>query len=206
MKHAKPSIVVAPRSTMEAECLAITLESLDMTAVMSPTPRSVLTVVALPRGDTSLDQRLVREVTAWRLPTLLLVETVGPWTIAMARAVDAVGLVSWDSTPSMVAQVIRNQLEGRSVPSMGGTTAQDPFVNLTEREREVISLVALGDHDEDIARRLRISPHTARAHVQNCLTKLDVTNRHAAAALARNSDVMRTRLQDLRSLGSRVGV
>lgn len=205
MKHPKPSIVVAPRATMEAECLAIMLESMDMAPVSSPTPRSVLTVVALPRGDTSLDQTLAREVTAWRLPVLLLVETVGPWTIAMARAVDAVGLVSWDSAASVVAQVIRNQLDGRSAPYLSGTATHDPFANLTEREREVISLVALGDHDEDIARRLRISPHTARAHVQNCLTKLDVTNRHAAAAMARSSDVMQTRLQDLRSLSARTG-
>ncbi|QNN52164.1 helix-turn-helix transcriptional regulator [Nocardioides mesophilus] len=201
MRTKKPSVVVAPWSTLEADCLALTLESLHLTPVAAPLHSSVAIVIALPRGQRFTAQDLAKQTQPWKLPTLLLVDAVEPWTIALGRAVSATAVVSWDSPQPTFAQAIRSLVEGRPTPHLGGPVVDDPFVELTEREREVIALVALGDHDDEIADRLRISPHTARAHVQHSLTKLDVTNRHAAAALARGSGIMRSRLQDLRALG-----
>jgi DNA-binding NarL/FixJ family response regulator len=59
----------------------------------------------------------------------------------------------------------------------------DPF-RLTRREREVLTLVSEGRTNRQIAERLYISDKTASVHVSNILTKLGVTNRGEAAAVA----------------------
>jgi DNA-binding NarL/FixJ family response regulator len=58
---------------------------------------------------------------------------------------------------------------------------------LTTREREVLVLLARGQAKEGIARRLVISPETARTHVQNVLAKLGVHSRLEAAAFVMQS-------------------
>ena len=64
--------------------------------------------------------------------------------------------------------------------------AAGPLHRLTAREREVLALLADGATDREIAATLVISPRTASLHVGNILAKLDVPNRGAAAALARD--------------------
>ncbi|MGI5246656.1 helix-turn-helix domain-containing protein [Dactylosporangium sp. CA-139066] len=56
---------------------------------------------------------------------------------------------------------------------------------LTEREREVLRLVAEGYSNGRIAEQLYISPKTASVHVSRIIAKLDVANRIEAAAAAR---------------------
>ncbi len=53
---------------------------------------------------------------------------------------------------------------------------------LTERELEVLRLVAAGLSDREIAQRLVLSPHTVHRHVANIRTKLGLPPRAAAAA------------------------
>jgi DNA-binding CsgD family transcriptional regulator len=55
---------------------------------------------------------------------------------------------------------------------------------LTNREREVLYLVASGHTDRKIAESLIISPRTVNRHMSNIFAKLDVTSRAAAAAHA----------------------
>lgn len=62
-----------------------------------------------------------------------------------------------------------------------------PFPELTEREREVLALVADGLDNLAIARRLVVNPKTVRNHVSNILAKLHVTSRAAAVARARQA-------------------
>jgi DNA-binding NarL/FixJ family response regulator len=62
-----------------------------------------------------------------------------------------------------------------------------PFPQLTEREREVLGLVARGADNATIARRLFLSEKTVRNHVSACLTKLQVASRAEAVALARDA-------------------
>ncbi|MBV9229015.1 MAG: hypothetical protein JOZ18_06850, partial [Chloroflexi bacterium] len=63
--------------------------------------------------------------------------------------------------------------------------AHAPLDPLSGREREVLSLLAEGASNQQIADQLVISLNTAKRHVKNILAKLDVTNRTQAAARAR---------------------
>ena len=64
-----------------------------------------------------------------------------------------------------------------------GATAS-PKDLLTEREREILALVAQGKANKEIAAELVISERTARTHVSNILSKLDLTSRTQAALWA----------------------
>jgi len=63
---------------------------------------------------------------------------------------------------------------------------------LTERERQVLQLLAEGSSGVQIAARLSISPNTVRTHVQSILTKLQVHSRLEAAAFAVRHGLIRT--------------
>jgi DNA-binding NarL/FixJ family response regulator len=60
-----------------------------------------------------------------------------------------------------------------------------PFAELTQREFDVLDLVAQGLDNQAIARRLVLSPKTVRNHVSNVLSKLHVTDRYQAIVLSR---------------------
>jgi DNA-binding NarL/FixJ family response regulator len=62
-----------------------------------------------------------------------------------------------------------------------------PFPQLSDREREVLDLVAQGCDNHTVARRLFLSEKTVRNHVSACLHKLQVASRAEAVALARDA-------------------
>jgi DNA-binding NarL/FixJ family response regulator len=62
---------------------------------------------------------------------------------------------------------------------------------LTERERQVMALVAGGLSNDEIAVELRISPETARTHVSRAMTKLSVRDRTQLAVLAYETGLVR---------------
>jgi DNA-binding NarL/FixJ family response regulator len=68
-------------------------------------------------------------------------------------------------------------------------TAASPeaFPELTDREREVLELLAQGNNNAGIARKLSISLKTARNHVSNILSKLQVVDRTQAVIVAREA-------------------
>jgi DNA-binding NarL/FixJ family response regulator len=63
----------------------------------------------------------------------------------------------------------------------------EAFPELTDREREVLALIAQGRANADIARQLTISVKTVRNHVSNILSKLQVADRAQAAIRARDA-------------------
>ena len=67
------------------------------------------------------------------------------------------------------------------------TAAAQAFPNLTEREHEILSLMAAGYTNTAIASRLYLSPKTVRNYVSNIFTKLQVSDRPQAIVRAREA-------------------
>jgi DNA-binding NarL/FixJ family response regulator len=61
------------------------------------------------------------------------------------------------------------------------------FPELTERERQLLAMIAQGHNNEEIARRLVLSPKTVRNHVSNIFSKLQVADRAQAIVRAREA-------------------
>jgi PAS domain S-box-containing protein len=72
----------------------------------------------------------------------------------------------------------------REGPPTGGRASRGSRGHLTRREREVLALLARGGTDEQIARKLDLSPATAQTHVRNAKSKLGAKTRAQAVALA----------------------
>jgi DNA-binding NarL/FixJ family response regulator len=73
---------------------------------------------------------------------------------------------------------------------------EDPQVALlSDREREVLALVAGGQTNKEIAQRLIISEHTARNHVSRILEKLDLSRRSEAATFAAQHGLLKDKDQ-----------
>lgn len=66
-------------------------------------------------------------------------------------------------------------------------TAVNSFPDLTEREHEVLGLIAQGKNNSDIAEILVISPKTVRNHITSIFSKLQVADRAEAIVKARNA-------------------
>jgi DNA-binding NarL/FixJ family response regulator len=107
----------------------------------------------------------------------------------------AVGFLTKDVSPDDVTAAIRETMEGESSLSpfvaarmvkyiqRGGMeqTRKAP-TNLTEREDEILRLIARGARDREIAEQLFISESTVKKHVQNVLRKLHARNRVEAVS------------------------
>lgn len=95
-------------------------------------------------------------------------------------------------TPSQLASAIRMVAAGYRVLGPAGeepvTTAPACEADgLSRRERDVLTLIARGLSNAEIARELTLSEHTVKSHVQNLLAKLDVPNRLHAVIYAYES-------------------
>ena len=89
--------------------------------------------------------------------------------------------------------VLHPQVAARVVQELQGAAkdAFNPFTELSERELEVLKLIADGASNEDIAGRLVISEKTVKSHVSNILSKLHVADRTQAAVYAWREGVVR---------------
>jgi NarL family two-component system response regulator LiaR len=90
-----------------------------------------------------------------------------------------------------LASAIRSAFAGKSSLSpeaaqvlMQNVRQPGPVYDLTEREREILSLMVTGIPNNEIAERLIVSRSTVKFHVSNILSKLGVTTRTEAVALA----------------------
>jgi len=83
--------------------------------------------------------------------------------------------------PTVAQRVIHYFQSASSAPG------HTPFPHLTEREREVLTMIAGGLNNGEISRRLVLSPKTVRNHVSNIFSKLHVADRAQAILLAREA-------------------
>jgi NarL family two-component system response regulator LiaR len=126
---------------------------------------------------------------------VVLTSFTGVDKILPAIRAGAMGYILKDSGPEELVRAIRQVNKGDSslhpaiarklLQELSGSSGEgedeDP---LTDREKEVLLLVAQGYHNLDIAERLGISDATVRTHVSHILTKLGLSSRTQAALYA----------------------
>jgi pimeloyl-ACP methyl ester carboxylesterase/DNA-binding CsgD family transcriptional regulator len=126
------------------------------------------TLVVHRRGDRAIPYALGRELAA-SIPKATL------------RPLDGIAHFPWAGDWRSVSRALRTALE----PASPATTADGPEAALlSRREREVLTLVANGLNDQEIAEQLFLSPHTVHRHVANIRHKLGRGSRTAAVAEA----------------------
>jgi DNA-binding NarL/FixJ family response regulator len=113
-----------------------------------------------------------------------LVKDTEPVDLVTAVRVVAQGdsLISPGMTKRLVAEFASRSKEPRPASELGV---------LTEREREVMALVAGGLTNDEIAERLYMSPATARTHVSRAMTKLGARDRTQLVVLAYETGLVR---------------
>ena len=99
---------------------------------------------------------------------------------------------------SLLSPTAAQQAKTRITTLISGTT-QPPGEELTEREREVLALVAKGYTNKQIAEALYVTEKTARNHVSHILDKLGLARRSEAAAYAVEQRLTSTQKRDEQS-------
>jgi DNA-binding NarL/FixJ family response regulator len=112
---------------------------------------------------------------------VLFLSGAGRMSPAAARSAGASGFISKDLEASEVAKAV--QLVG-SGQTLFPTKSTQPEPLLTEREREVLGLIAAGSTNAEIAAQLYLSPHTIKEHTSALYRKLGARNRAEAVQLA----------------------
>jgi NarL family two-component system response regulator LiaR len=111
----------------------------------------------------------------------------------------AIGYLLKDVSADELARAIRAAHSGRATLSPEAAQAlvqasnqpPAPGRDLTEREREVLSLMIEGLNNTQIAGRLTVSPSTIKSHVSSVLSKLGVSSRTEAVTLALRSHIVK---------------
>jgi NarL family two-component system response regulator LiaR len=117
--------------------------------------------------------------------------------VAAAIQAGALGYLLKDSSPDDLLHAIRSVHRGSLVLTqdlafklMQAQPAPVTDERLTERETDVLRLLAQGQSNQEIAFNLHISMTTVRSHVSNILMKLDVSNRTQAALAAQERQLL----------------
>jgi two-component system response regulator DesR len=112
---------------------------------------------------------------------VLLISGAGRMSAAAARAAGASGFVSKDWDAGEVVSAVRRVGLGMT---MFSPKADQPEPMFSEREREVLALIAAGSTNREIAERLYLSPHTVKEHTSALYRKLHARNRAEAVQRA----------------------
>ncbi|HLH63184.1 MAG TPA: response regulator transcription factor [Ktedonobacteraceae bacterium] len=122
---------------------------------------------------------------------VVLTGMLNPTAITQAMQAGANGYLYKDTRASEIRAAIEDAVEGRVhlsprvtellVNQMRPTGRQEP---LTEREREVLQLLARGASNKEIMQALQIAESTVKAHVRSILSKLGVQSRTQAILVA----------------------
>ncbi|SEO75029.1 response regulator [Actinacidiphila rubida] len=156
-------------------------------------PDVILMDVKMPGTDGIAALQLLRDA---QNPARVLIVTsfTEQRTVVPALRAGAAGYVYKDVDPVALADAIRSvhaghvllqpEVAGALLAQDHGTSGTGRATTLTDREREVLGLIADGRSNREIARALVLSEKTVKTHVSNILMKLDLADRTQAALWA----------------------
>ena len=165
-------------------------------------PDVVLMDLVMPGIDGVEATRRLRRVSP-RSQVLVLTSYHQDEHIFPAIRAGALSYLLKDVSPLELAEAVRRAARGEAVlhPRVAARVVQElqgaraeafnPWSDLSERELEVLRLIADGMDNADIAARLVISEKTVKSHVSNILSKLHVGDRTQAAVYAWREGVVR---------------
>lgn len=112
-------------------------------------------------------------------------------SVAPTELLEAIRLVA--SGEALLSPKATRALVGRYLaqPDDGPVATPERLGVLTDREREVVALVAQGLDNDEIAGQLFVSPLTAKTHVSRAMTKLDARNRAQLVVTAYQTGLVR---------------
>ena len=183
----EPDIVVQAVVGTGREAVVAALEHRPDVAVLD---------IAMPDGD---GLSVCAELRQAGLPTRALMLTMfdDDDNVLAALRCGAFGYTLKGAGPDELVAAVRAVARGevlfgagiaaRMLELFGRSASTSPFPQLTEREAEVLGLLASGLDNAVIARRLGVSAKTIRNHISNIITKLHVSDRTAAILRARDA-------------------
>ena len=182
--------LLAPRNGMEVVGEAATgREAVNLARALQPDV--ILMDMIMPELDGPEAITLIKQENP-RARILVLTSFGESKQISAAIQAGALGYLLKDSSPDDLMHAIRSVHRGNLVlpqdlalKLMQPQPAATAFDQLTERETDVLRLLAQGQSNQEIAVNLSISTTTVRSHVSTILMKLGVSNRTQAALIAR---------------------
>jgi len=194
---AQPDIEVAGEASDGEEALA---------EVRELRPDIVLMDIRMPLLDGLAATRRITEDDALKDVKVVMLTTfeLDEYVFEAIRS-GASGFLVKDTEPEELLRAVRAVVDGDALLSPGVTrrliaefaarskepSGEGALAELTEREREVMALVGIGLSNEEIARRLVVSPLTAKTHVSRTMVKLGARDRAQLVVLAYESGLVR---------------
>jgi NarL family two-component system response regulator LiaR len=165
-------------------------------------PDVVLMDLIMPEMDGVEATRRIKDVSP-RTQIVVLTSYHDDEHIFPALQAGAISYILKDVKMEELAEAIRRAMRGeatlhprvaaRIIQELNGSRTEElnPFSELTNREMEVLRLIANGLNNSEIAVQLVISEHTVKGHVSNILSKLHLADRTQAAVYAWQKGVVR---------------
>lgn len=130
------------------------------------------------------------------LPVLILTTYDSDSDIVAAIEAGAAGYMLKDADPEKIRQAVTEAAAGRTAlaPEIAARLfdrMRSAGISLSNREIEILQLLATGTSNREIARALCISEATVKTHLNHIYSKLGVSNRTAAIAAAREQRIVR---------------
>ena len=213
-KNTTPRVAIADDHDLFRKIFTLTLESAGMEvccaasngdlavkAIQEHKPDILLLDIAMPEMD-GLAALTILKYLAPEMPIIIISYMTDPAYMARAIELGADGFFSKGVSPTELITAIQTLLSGERLRIEPGQGINAPVPtmpdfafpqeepksleaeSLTDQERLILSLIAMGNDNQTIMEKLHISKNTLKTHIRNIFSKLGVTDRTQAAIWA----------------------